>query len=51
MDVKHAFFNSYIREEVYVEQPPDFENTKFPNHIFKLEKPLYGLKQVHRASS
>ena len=49
MDVKSAFLNGYIKEEVYVMQPPNFENNEFPNHVFKLNKALYGLKQAHRA--
>ena len=49
MDVKSAFLNGFIKEEVYVEQPPRFENAKFPNHVFKLHKALYGLKQAHRS--
>ena len=44
MDVKSAFLNGLIEEEVYLEQPPDFENKKLPNHVFKLKKALYGLK-------
>nr|ABA97118.1 retrotransposon protein, putative, Ty3-gypsy subclass [Oryza sativa Japonica Group] len=37
------------KEEVYVKQPPGFENLDFPNHVFKLSKALYGLKQARRA--
>ena len=44
MDVKSAFLNGYILEEVYVKQPPGFENEKFPNHVYKLSKVSYGLK-------
>ena len=49
MDVNSAFQNNYIEEEVYVRQPPGFENLKFPNWVFKLQKALYGLKQAPRA--
>ena len=49
MDVKSAFLNRYIEEEVYVKQPSGFENPKFANHIYKLQKALYGLKQAPRA--
>ena len=44
MDIKSAFLNGYIAEEVYVEQPPGFESHKFLDHVFKLNKALYGLK-------
>ncbi|KAI5676253.1 hypothetical protein M9H77_07203 [Catharanthus roseus] len=49
MDVKSAFLNGDIEEEVYVEQPPGFVNEKFPNYVYKLSKALYGLKQAPRA--
>ena len=44
MDIKSAFLNGFISEEVYVKQPSRFENNSFPNHVFKLTKALYGLK-------
>ena len=49
MDVKSTFLNGFIEEEVYVKQPPRFENPKFPNRVYKLQKALYGLKQAPRA--
>ena len=49
MDVKSAFLNGYISEEVYVEQPPSFEDDKKPDHMYKLKKALYGLKEAPRA--
>ena len=44
MDVKSAFLNGEIEEEVYVKQSPGFVNPKKPNHVYKLHKALYGLK-------
>jgi hypothetical protein len=46
MDTKSAFLNGPIKEEVYVEQPPDFEDDRYPDHVYKLSKALYGLKQA-----
>jgi hypothetical protein len=49
MDMKSVFLNGYINEEVYIEQPPSFEDYRKPNHVYKLKKTLYGLKQAPRA--
>jgi hypothetical protein len=49
MDVKSAFLNCVIQEEVYVGQPPGFESPKYPNIVYKFLKALYGLKQAPRA--
>ncbi|GKF66190.1 copia protein [Tanacetum coccineum] len=49
MDVKGAFMNGFINEEVYMAQPPGFIDYKKPDHVYKLKKALYGLKQVPKA--
>jgi hypothetical protein len=49
MDAKSEFLNGYTNELVYVEQPLCFEDDKKPNHVYKLKKALYCLKQAPRA--
>nr|GEW77857.1 putative reverse transcriptase domain-containing protein [Tanacetum cinerariifolium] len=49
MDVKNAFLYGKIEEEVYVCQPPGFEDPEFPDRVYKVEKALYGLHQALRA--
>ena len=46
MDVKSAFLNGFINELVYVDQPPGFEDPRYPNHVYRLSKALYELKQT-----
>ncbi|GJU44967.1 retrovirus-related pol polyprotein from transposon TNT 1-94 [Tanacetum coccineum] len=49
MDVKSAFLNGFINEEVYVAQPPGFIDFQKPNYVYKLKKALHGLKQALKA--
>ncbi|GJY20931.1 putative ribonuclease H-like domain-containing protein, partial [Tanacetum coccineum] len=49
MDVKSAFLYDTIKEEVYVCQPPSFEDPQFPDKVYKVEKALYGLHQAPKA--
>ena len=44
MDVKIAFLNGFLKEDVYVAQPKGFIDPHFPDHVLYLEKALYGLK-------
>ena len=49
MDMKSAFLNGFLNEEVFVEQPKGFQDPHFPDHVLRLKKALYGLKQALRA--
>jgi len=48
MDIKSAFLNGVVSREVYVNQPPGFEDLKHPGHVYKLKKSIYDLKQALR---
>ncbi|GKA18445.1 retrovirus-related pol polyprotein from transposon TNT 1-94 [Tanacetum coccineum] len=48
MDVKTAFLNGILREEVYISQSDGFVDLDNPNHVYRLKKALYGLKQAPR---
>jgi hypothetical protein len=49
MDVKTAFLNGKLSEDVFMAQPEGFKHEKFPNKVCKLEKSIYGLKQASRS--
>ncbi|GKC24844.1 retrovirus-related pol polyprotein from transposon TNT 1-94, partial [Tanacetum coccineum] len=50
MDIKSAFLNEVLREEVYVSQPEGFIDLDHPNHVYRLKKALYGLNQAPHAT-
>lgn len=49
MDVKSVFLNGFLNEDVYVSQPPGFEDIEYQDHVYKLKRALYGLQQAPRA--
>ena len=49
MDVKYAFLNGKLEEEVYIEQPEGFLLSEIEDYVCKLKNALYGLKQAPRA--
>ena len=49
LDVKSAFLNDFLKEDVYVKQPPSYMKKDTENKVYHLKKALYGLKQAPRA--
>lgn len=49
LDVKNAFLHGYLKEEVYMTQPPRYVDTKYPNNVCNVQRSIYSLNQAPQA--